>query len=283
MKSVGISILAVLVAFATACGSSGSGTTPQGNSTSIAGYWSVNTIDKTDGLQSALQATLVSSACTASTPIGTFTVQGPSCFLADNNTGQGSVSGTGSLIYPPQGVLVGVAANPAPANSPLNLFFVEADQFGDAAIFVGNGTVTNGTMTGTWSCSPNSPVCLGLNGTFSGTKGQAPALAITATSGTPQGAGINEAFPLPIVATVTTGGTPTASITVTFTAVPAANGASCTFANGTATDTETTDVNGEATSSLVIANLTTGTYTVTASATGATTPASFILTNQPVP
>ena len=169
MRSIAITILAasiLLLALTIGCGGSKSGSAK----TSIQGNWSVTTTDNTDGLHSVLQTTLVSSACTVSTPIGTFTVQGPTCFIADNNTGQGSVSGTGSLIYPPQGVLVGVPANPAPDNSSLNLLFVEADQFGDAAVFEGKGTVASGTMTGTWSCDSNSPICSGLNGTFSGTQ-----------------------------------------------------------------------------------------------------------------
>lgn len=101
---------------------------------------------------------------------GTFTVEGPACFIADNNTGQGSISGTGSFIYPPAAVLIGVAANPATANAPIDLLFAEADQFGDAAVFGGTGTVSNRTITGTWACNPNSPVRFGLSGTFSGTQ-----------------------------------------------------------------------------------------------------------------
>jgi len=102
---------------------------------------------------------------------------------------------------------------------------------------------------------------------------------ITATSGTPQSATVNTAFAALLVATVTTGGNPTSGVTVTFTAP--ASGASGTFANGTATDTETTDVNGLATSTTFTANGATGAYTVTASATGTTSTASFNLTNTP--
>jgi hypothetical protein len=52
----------------------------------------------------------------------------------------------------------------------MDLLFAEADQFGDAAVFGGTGTVTSGALTGTWSCNVDSPVCFGLTGTFSGTK-----------------------------------------------------------------------------------------------------------------
>jgi hypothetical protein len=105
-----------------------------------------------------------------------------------------------------------------------------------------------------------------------------PVVAIAATSGTPQSAAIGTAFAAPLVATVTTGGTPTANVSVTFTAP--ASGASGTFATATpgATDTEVTNSSGVATSQVFTANTTAGAYTVTAAATGATS-ASFSLTN----
>jgi len=60
---------------------------------------------------------------------------------------------------------------------------------------------------------------------------------------------------------------------------PAA-GASGTFVNGTATETDTTDVNGLATSSTFTANATTGgPYMVSATAAGVAVPAEFSLTN----
>ncbi len=105
-----------------------------------------------------------------------------------------------------------------------------------------------------------------------------PVVAIAATSGTPQSAAIGTAFAAPLTATVTTGGTPTSGVSVTFTAP--ASGASGTFATTTpgATDTEVTNASGVATSQVFTANTTAGAYTVTASATGATS-ASFSLTN----
>jgi hypothetical protein len=147
------------------CGSSSSG--QQSNSTTnIQGNWTITATGTNSS--SVFSVTLVSSPCSVVTPIGTFTVVGPTCFIADDNTGQGSISGTGTFIYPPQGVLIGVPANPASANASIDLLFAEADQFGDAAVFGGTGTVSNGTITGTWSCNSASPVCFGLSGTFSG-------------------------------------------------------------------------------------------------------------------
>jgi hypothetical protein len=146
------------------CGSSSSGNST--STTKMQGKWTITATGTSSS--SVFSATLVSSPCSVATPIGTFTVVEPVCFIADDNTGQGSISGTGTFIYPPQGVLIGVPANPASGNASLELLFAEADQFGDAAVFGGTGTVSNGTITGTWSCNPSSPACLGLSGTFSG-------------------------------------------------------------------------------------------------------------------
>jgi hypothetical protein len=105
-----------------------------------------------------------------------------------------------------------------------------------------------------------------------------PVVAIAATGGTPQSTVVGTAFASSLVATVTTGGSPTSGATVTFTAP--GSGASGTFANGTATEADTTDASGKATSSAFTANATAGgPYSVTASVSGATSSASFSLTN----
>lgn len=171
-KSLVVLVLAVIATVGCGGGKTSTGGNGRnGTPTSIHGTWTIVATEV--GTQnSTFHVTLVSSGCSVATPIGTFTVQGPNCFIADDNTGQGSISGTGSFIYPPQGVLIGIASSPVPANTsaPIDLLFAEADQFGDAAVFSGNGTVTNGTMTGTWVCNQNSPVCGGESGTFTGTQ-----------------------------------------------------------------------------------------------------------------
>src|SRR5438552_5155957 len=96
-----------------------------------------------------------------------------------------------------------------------------------------------------------------------------PTVAIVATSGSGQTATAGSAFAAPLVATVTTGGTPTSGVTVTFTAP--ASGASGTFAGGA--NTATTDANGIATSAAFAANSTAGSYIVTANVSGASSPA----------
>jgi hypothetical protein len=116
-----------------------------------------------------------------------------------------------------------------------------------------------------------------LTGCGSSSKAAPPVVLIAATSGTPQSATVGRAFAAPLVATVTTGGSPTSGVAVTFTAP--GTGASGTFAGGTKTETDTTNASGVATSTTYTANTTAGAYAVTASATGASTPASFNLTN----
>lgn len=115
-----------------------------------------------------------------------------------------------------------------------------------------------------------------LTGCSSSSTPAPPVVLIAATSGTPQGTTVGTAFAV-LMATVTTDGTPTSGVTVTFTAP--ATGASVAFANGTNTDTETTNASGVATSKTLTANTTAGAYAVTASVTGAPTPARFSLTN----
>jgi hypothetical protein len=105
---------------------------------------------------------------------------------------------------------------------------------------------------------------------------QATPASITATSGTPQTAGIGTAFGLPLVATVKdSGGNPVTGAIVAF-AAPT-SGASGSFAGGMTT--ASTNGSGTATSAIFTANGIAGSYTVTASVTGVATPASFSLTN----
>src|SRR5690349_20892781 len=131
-----------------------------------------------------------------------------------------------------------------------------------------------------------SPVCLSLafltscSSSSNSTPPPPPTVSIAATSGSGQSTTVGTAFGVLLVATVTTGGTPTSGVTVTFTAP--SSGQSGTFLGGTATETDTTDSNGVAISSRFIANASAGAYSVTASTTGAATSASFDLTNNAV-
>lgn len=102
---------------------------------------------------------------------------------------------------------------------------------------------------------------------------------ITATSGTQQKTVISKPFSAPLAATVLDSfSNPVSGVAVTFSAP--ATGASGTFSNGTTTETDTTDVNGLATSTTFSANSTAGgPYTTTAAVSGVATPADFSLTN----
>jgi hypothetical protein len=96
------------------------------------------------------------------------------CFIADNNSGQGSISGTsGAFLYPPQGVLLGVQSDPVAANSSeaIGAIFVEADAFGNYAIHNANGTVqaSSKSISGNFACNAQSPHCFGESGSFTGT------------------------------------------------------------------------------------------------------------------
>jgi hypothetical protein len=98
-------------------------------------------------------------------------VEGPVCFVANNNSGQGSISGKGLLPSANNtgvGVLIGVPANPVPENATFTILGVQANSTGFVE-FTGTGTVANGTMTGTASCSTNTPLCQGVSASFSGT------------------------------------------------------------------------------------------------------------------
>lgn|SRR5271165_472042 len=108
----------------------------------------------------------------------------------------------------------------------------------------------------------------------------AQVVAISTTNGSPQSAVSGKAFGRPLTATVTTSGVGTGGEKVTFTAPT--SGPSGTFANGSTTETDITNNSGQATSSKFTANSVGGAFTVTASVTGAASPASFDLTNIPL-
>jgi hypothetical protein len=164
-----------LVVFAAGCNSSNNagGSSGKPSGTSMQGIWTVTATATATGVcgLGTYKLTLVSSPCSVTTPVGVFSVQGPACFIANNNSGQGSISGTGlpsNLKATGQGVLIGVPPNPVPSGSTLNLLFVARNNSGFVE-FTGSGTVGSGTMKGTGSCSSSTPICQGVTGTFSAT------------------------------------------------------------------------------------------------------------------
>ena len=128
----------------------------------------------------------------------------------------------------------------------------------------GVGTPANFNLTNVASAPPNP----------------GPPAGITATAGTPQSTTVNTAFTTGLQATVKDSNNNLLSgVTVTFTAPGIGAGAAF---SGSATATAITNGNGVATAPALTANGQTGSYTVTGSVAGVTTPAAFILTNNVV-
>lgn len=167
----------------------------------------------------------------------------------------------------------------APASGPSGTFSsggvsetVTTDAAGAAtsSSFTANGEIGNYTVTA-MSGSLNSV-------TYALTNQLGAAATLVATSGGGQSAAISTAFSNVLIATVTdAGGNPVSGESVTFTAP--ASGASGGFSGGGISETVTTDASGVATSSILTANNTVGSYAVTATS-GALSSVAFSLTNE---
>ena len=107
--------------------------------------------------------------------------------------------------------------------------------------------------------------------------GNSPDISIAATGGNGQSATVGKAFANPLVATVTSNGSPASGASVSFTAP--SSGPSCIFANNKNTETDPTNANGVATSTPCTANTTAGSYSIGASTSGTSAKAAFSLTN----
>src|SRR5271154_5667393 len=97
------------------------------------------------------------------------------------------------------------------------------------------------------------------------------------TGGTPQSATVNTAFAMPLVGTVTMGGSPIRGALVTFTAP--LTGATGTFPGATNTVTVTASASGVATAPAFTANTKAGTYSIVATIAGVSGSTNFNLTN----
>ena len=144
----------------------------------------------------------------------------------------------------------------------------------------GSGVATSATFTanaivGSYTVTA-SVAGVSTPANFALTNTGAKAASISTTGGTPQSTTVNTTFASALVATVKdSGGNPVSGVTVTFNTP--ASGASGTFAGGV--NTATTNGSGVATSAVFTANAIVGSYTVTASVAGVSTPANFALTN----
>ena len=180
---------------------------------------------------------------------------------------------------PVSGVTVTFAAPASGASGTFaggaNTAVTNASGVATSATFTANGTGGSYVVTAS-AAGVATPASFSLSNT-----GGTPS-SITATGGTPQAADAGSAFASPLLATVLdANGNPVSGVTVTFTA-PGGGGASATFAGGSNIATAVTNASGVAASPAFTANSTAGTYSVSASVPGTSSPASFALTNRPV-
>jgi hypothetical protein len=150
---------------------------------------------------------------------------------------------------------------------------------GDTATTNANGQasvdVSANTIAGTYTVTA-SVSGLSILASFTLTNDPGAAAAIVALSGGSQSAVANAAYAEPLVAVVTDAfGNLVPGAVVTFAGL--GNGADVTFAGG---NSAITNAQGQATKT-VIASSSAGSYTVTASVSGVSTPASFTLTSTP--
>ncbi len=137
---------------------------------------------------------------------------------------------------------------------------------------VASVTATANATAGSYSVTA-SVAGVATPATFSLTNTAGTAASVTATGGTPQSTGISTAFANPLQVTVKDlGNNPVAGVTVNF--VVPGSGASAALSAASAV------TNGSGVASVTAtANATAGSYSVTASVAGVTTPATFSLTN----
>jgi hypothetical protein len=146
-----------------------------------------------------------------------------------------------------------------------------------------NGLATAPTFTANGFAGPSYNVTATINGatgTFVLTNKSGPAAIITPLAGTtPQSSQLTVAFTTLLGVKVTDAGSnPVSGVTVTFTVVPAAGGASATFTGGLTTVQVVTAANGQASVTQALTpNQVLGTYSVSATAGALST--SFSLTN----
>lgn len=211
----------------------------------------------------------------------------PPVLVVSSGSGQSTTVGTAfsaplvALVTvngkPSVGVLVIFTAPSAPGCTFANGTNTETDTT-DSNGMATSSVCTADTTSGGYSVEAATLPAAGADFSLSNTSG--PPTAIAATSGSGQSATKSTAFANPLVANVTdVDGNPVSGAAVTFTAP--ATAPTGTFANGMATETDTTDANGDATSTTFTADATAGgPYLVTATVTGVATPATFSLTNK---
>ena len=175
------------------------------------------------------------------------------------------VSGVTVMFTAPSSGATGVFSNSS------NIIFGTTNASGQVSESF-TASTTAGRYTVTASVSGVRPAA-----SFSLTNTAATGASIVAASGTPQSFTVNTAFGSALVATVDdVYGNPVPGVSVTFTAP--SSGAGGLFSNSATTISGVTNVSGQVSESFT-ANTSAGSYLVTASTSGASTPATFSLTN----
>ena len=186
--------MGLLVLSLVACGSGGTQSASSKSTTEMAGNWSITTTES--GQVDTMQLTMVPNGTPIPNSQGEVTacnwlaadlmaLQGPACFFASYNlySPVGSIFDSNPLIGP-LNIVVGVSQDPAPAGSSVSIAFSEVYNDSDYWVFSGAGTVTNGTISGTWECNVQAaPSCAGMSGTFSGSRSTSSAECVPVPPG----------------------------------------------------------------------------------------------------
>jgi hypothetical protein len=215
------------------------------------------------------------------------------------SSGSGQTAGEGTSFTPLVALVEDSGPNPVP-NVTVTFTPVAGGTGASGTFAVATATTTalglatastltaNCTLGGLGAFTVNATVPpVAAPATFAETVSVGPAKTVTPTAGsTPQTATETNPFSNLLGGVVTDcGSNPVPGVTITFTATTGVKGASGTFANGTNTtgSVAATDATGTASATTLTANNRTGTFTVSGVVAGATTNATYNLTNAPGP
>jgi hypothetical protein len=220
------------------------------------------------------------------TDCGSSSTPQPPVVVAASGSGQSTTVGTAFAApfvatvtvggKPASGIAVTFTAPSDPGCTFANETNTETDTT-DSTGTATSSVCTADTVAGGYNVAAATLPAAGAPFVVSNTSG--PPAVIAATGGSGQSAVVDTAFAEPLVANVTDEfGNPVSGAMVTFLAPPSEP--SGTFENGTDTEIDTTDANGDATSSTFTAGaMLGGPYLVTAKVAGVATAADFDLTN----
>ncbi len=142
-----------------------------------AGTWSITVTPSGGGATGTLTAIFKTFPCSnTNIPLGpTWTIPGP-LTTASVCVSASTLSGSAPGGDTPQAMIIGVGANPVPANGTTTMptatsYFALLDTKGNSDAFDLSGTFTASgkSLTGTYTCDVDSANCNGQAGTLSGT------------------------------------------------------------------------------------------------------------------